>query len=607
MLETATCEGCGGTAAAFSSVGGGGLSRQERDSLVWGHTWVISTRALNEIRFQGPRTKFYAQLAPPGTQIWTGSQGDFSAARYVGTTATYTFPSLTWGSSADMFNATRQSDVRDDFLFTANKHNLKAGFAFLNIPSYEDVTASPQGTWTFSTDQFFDGSAAAIAALKNPTQFTASFPRLTRQLTNNWWQLYGQDEWKVRPNVTLNLGVRYDLQAGAFNQNLTQSMFPRPLPYVDFASRGDHNNIAPRLGFAWDVTNDGKTVVRGGYGWYYMYIQLAALRAEITTIRQTSITIKNPTYPDPYGGKTPESFASTAPPNIAIVDNGLQNPVAKTLNFGIARELAPNLAIDIDGVYTHSSQLTMTANINTPVTPTGARPDPTWGRITQTQSNGEAKYRALYVRLDKRYSNRWQALLSYTLLKTDSTAGVGTNGVVTDFYHPEYDLGPATSDRRHNLVASGSVLMPYDITLGAVWSLRSTIPFSALAGTDLNNDGFVTDYVPGTTANQGNRDDNFLATVNAFRATKGLAAIPASNIDTNRYNSFNVRASKTLQLGGRKKVELIGQVFNVFGTDNLLVQASGNQQVSNALSDSFGRILAAQPRRQAEIAVRFMF
>ena len=190
--------------------------------------------------------------------------------------------------------------------------------------------------------------------------------------------------------------------------------------------------------------------------------------------------------------------------------------------------------------------------------------------------------------------------------ESDSTAGVGTNGAVSDVYHPEWDFGPATSDRRHTLVASSSVLLPYDVTLGAVWNIRSMM-FSARAGTDLNRDGAVTDYVPGTMANEGNRNDNFLATVNAYRATLGRAPIPASNIDNNRYNSFNVRASKTLQLGGRRKVELIGQVFNVFGVDNLLVQASGNQQVSNALSDSFGRILAAQNRRQAEIAVRFMF
>lgn len=607
MLETASCEGCGGQAAAFSSVGGGGLSRQERDSLVWGHTWIISTHALNEIRVQGPRTRFYAQLAPPGTKVWDGTQGDFSAGRYAGTTPVYTFPSLTWGSSADMFNVTRQSDVRDDFQVTGSRHSFKTGFAFLNIPSYEDVTAAPLGTWQFTTDQYFDGSAAAIAALRNPTQFTASFPRLTRTLTNNWWQLYAQDEWKPMSNLTLNLGIRYDLQAGAFNQNLDQSMYPRPLPYVDFKSRGDHNNVAPRLGFAWDATNDGKTVFRGGYGWYYMYIQLAALRAEITTLRQTSITIRNPTYPDPYGGRTPESFASTAPPNISIVANDLQNPVARTVNFGVAREIAPNIAIDIDGVYTHSLNLTMTANINTPVTPTGARPDPTWGRIVQTQSSGEAKYRALYIRLDKRYSNRWQALVSYTLLKSDSTAGVGTNGAVTDFYHPEYDFGPATADRRHSLVASGSVLLPGEVTLGAVWNIRSTMPFSALAGTDLNNDGAVTDYVPGTTSNQGNRDDGFLATVNAYRATLGRAPIPASNIDNNRYNSLNIRASKALQLGGHRRVELIGQLFNVLGIDNLLVQASGNQQTSNALSDSFGRILAAQNRRQAELAMRFIF
>ncbi len=137
MLEEASCEGCGGPAAAFSSVGGGGHSRQERDSLIWGHTWVISTRMLNEIRAQGPNMMFNAQLAPPGTPIWTGAQGDFSAERYQYTTAVYNFPSLTWGSSADMFNKTNQTDIRDDFLFTTSDHGLKFGFAYLNIPSYE--------------------------------------------------------------------------------------------------------------------------------------------------------------------------------------------------------------------------------------------------------------------------------------------------------------------------------------------------------------------------------------------------------------------------------------------------------------------------------------
>jgi hypothetical protein len=109
--------------------------------------------------------------------------------------------------------------------------------------------------------------------------------------------------------------------------------------------------------------------------------------------------------------------------------------------------------------------------------------------------------------------------------------------------------------------------------------------------------------VPGTRRNQGNRDLD-LALVNEWRARNNRAPIAADNVDSNKYNRVDVRASKTFNVGSRR-VELIGQVFNVFGTDNL--GGVGSSQVSNALSDSFGRILTAEPRQQAELAVRFVW
>ena len=102
----------------------------------------------------------------------------------------------------------------------------------------------------------------------------------------------------------------------------------------------------------------------------------------------------------------------------------------------------------------------------------------------------------------------------------------------------------------------------------------------------------------------GHRDNaRMLEAVNAWRAANGLRPIPASQIDTNDYNSFDMRVSKSFALGGSRKVELIGQVFNVFGTDNLEPVA----WVTNALSNAFGRINLASNRQQAELAVRFAF
>jgi hypothetical protein len=223
------------------------------------------------------------------------------------------------------------------------------------------------------------------------------------------------------------------------------------------------------------------------------------------------------------------------------------------------------------------------------------------------RSEGAFVYKALLLRLDRRLFNRYQYMVSYTLAKqTNSWTGNNFGFSITDAGNPWLDEGPFDADRRHALVASGALLLPYDVTFGAVWGWRSSGPFSALAGVDLNRDGANTDYVPGTTRNMGNRDNAaVLAAVNAWRAQNGRAPIPAGQIDENTYNRVDVRASKSILLGGSRKVDLIAQLFNVFGADSL--GGFGTGWVTNSLSDTFGRITSALPRQQAEIAVRFAF
>ena len=116
----------------------------------------------------------------------------------------------------------------------------------------------------------------------------------------------------------------------------------------------------------------------------------------------------------------------------------------------------------------------------------------------------------------------------------------GTQSVVTDSAHINYDEGPNNSDRLHTLVASGSFLLPADVTIGGVFSYRSTMPFSAIAGVDINGDGNVTDYVPGTARNVFNRgnDAAMLAAVNAWRAVNNLGPIsPAFSTNATRRRS----------------------------------------------------------------------
>jgi carboxypeptidase family protein/TonB-dependent receptor-like protein len=590
------CEGCGGRQANQ------GNTLIPRDALVMGHTWVLGSRFLNEFRFNYAQQHQYQ--SPSGVQYY--KKFNFSPERFVGTTATYNLPSFNYGNDNFFLHHAMIREWRDDFSISASSHNIKFGADIQNNPLHEDSQGNPSGTWTFGVDQPFDPtSTATLATLTGATRFQASFPGLIRYQPHHYYQLYGQDEWKVSSRVTLNLGLRYERDTLIWNENRKNdgSFYPRVLPYVNFQNRGDDNNVSPRLGVAWDVTGDGKTVVRAGYGRLFNTIMNGTPGAEETTLRQTAISINNPSYPDPYQGRSPASFASTAPPNISIVSDDMVNPYADTISAGFSRQLGADMAINVDGVNTESNKFNAQVAINTPVN--GVRPLPAWGNITQVQSVGWQKYRAMLVRLEKRLSSRYQYTLSYTLQKvTDNSFGATSTGTITDAAHPEYDEGYGNADRRHSLVASGAYQLPADVVLGMVWTLRSTAPFSARAGVDLNGDGAITDYVPGTHKGQGNRDLD-MGLVNAWRATRGLGPLDASQFSKNDYNRVDARVSKAFTLGGKRRLEGIFQIFNLFGRDNL--GGIGSSFQTNALTNTLGQLLTAQNRQQAEIAIRMTF
>jgi hypothetical protein len=132
-----------------------------------------------------------------------------------------------------------------------------------------------------------------------------------------------------------------------------------------------------------------------------------------------------------------------------------------------------------------------------------------------------------------------------------------------------------------------------------------------LAGVDLNGDGVSNnDYVPGTTRNQAGRDSKnttlVLQKVNEWRLVRGLAPIDANQPQSSDYNRMDIRLSRAIALGGGRSVDLVAQVFNLFGRDNL-VGGTGGTFVANALSASYGKYTVAAPRREAEVGISFKF
>ena len=594
--ERSICAGssCGGRNAANA----GYDMEIPRRSIVGGHTWILSDRLLNDVRVQYATAAY--QIAPAGHPIFT-EVGEYPIER-VGPDRVQRrlqFPSLTYGGNYEALGPEERFQIKNVTSWHVpnrmGSHDIKAGFDYSRITFADDSQVNLNGTYQFGTDQYFDpADPASIAALRNPILFTMVTPPYYVPIPTHTYALFLQDDWRALDNLTVNVGLRYDRQLGSFNENIDVDRFRIPIPFIDTATRGDANNVGARLGFAYDLRGTGVSVLRGGYGRYYDNVRTLQNQYEWLNMQRYSIRISNPSYPDPFNGRNPLEFVTTTPPDIQVLSNTFENPRSDVFNVGFTRQLADDLAAHVDGVYTRVQGDRKIRNINGADPVTRLRPHPEFGRVDLEESASDAKYRGLYVRVEKRYSKRHQYLVSYSLVKSEDNNPAGR---WVDYPNKDADWGPSSAERRHSLTLSGSVLLPFDITLGSVWSLRSSLPFSATAGRDVNGDGFVSDFAPGTTRNQGNRGLD-LGQVNAWRATFNLPAIDADALASTKFQSLDLRASKSVPLGGSRRAEIVAQLFNVLNTVNL----SGIQ--TNALATTFGQASRAAAGRQAELALR---
>lgn len=584
-----TWQGCGG--AAESNCYDGLIPRH---AAVVGHTWTPSATMVNDFRFQYSYSSY--QLGPSGEPIYTDI-GNFPASRIALLQPVYSFPSFSYGQGYGELGIETRWEAKDDFNLIRGNHSIKFGFDFSHVPFADDQVTNYQGTWTFATDQAFNPKdPTSIANLQNPTQFTASIPGLYTSVPISQYSAYVQDDWRLRRDLTLSLGLRWDREIGSFNEDLNPNSFPKPIPFLgDPSQRGKPFNFGPRFGLAWNVGGKGKDVIRAGFGIYYNNIQTLLNFPENRNLVQCSVLIKNPTYPNPYGGQSPSAFCSTAAPTVTVLDQNFANPYSEQFTLGYSRELAHDFSIHVDGIYMHTLRDWRTEDMNYP-NAAGVRPLTQWARILDHKSISQSEYKGMYVRAEKRFAKRYQFLVSYSL-----TAARDDNpqAQVTNPANYNLDWGPANIDQRNVLVASGYVNLGWKFTVGAVWQIRSSMPFSALTSTT-DVDG-LRQYVPGTSRNQGDRVD-ILTAVNAYRATLGLAPIPASQINSSKFNSFDVLVTRPIFVREQRRIELKAQVFNLFGTTNL---TGGN--TTSATSANFGEILNASNLQQAELAVRIVF
>jgi outer membrane receptor protein involved in Fe transport len=580
-----------------------------RTSVVVGHTWVMNPRVLNDFRFQYAYSKY--EVSPPNSHgSWDA--GYFGPDRVGLCTPVYNYPSVIVGGCGNsQMGPEHRYQAKDDFTYQlpnlAGRHQMKWGADFSYVPFQEDNLGSPLGNWTFPLDLPYDPNNPKTF----PTQYTQSVP-VYANLPSKYFGLYVQDDWEVATGLTVNLGLRYDRQLGAYGDSLSEDQaltaeligqgavqYPLPIPFIDEGARGNGNNFGPRLGFAWDPTHDGRTNVHAGWGRYYDNMRTLQLGGEITWPQAQTIIISKPSYPDPLQGKSRDAFLSTAPPNITVMANDLKSPYSNSFSGGVTRELTRDIGVSADYTYVNRYADTFSVNINLANQATGVRPYPQFARVSQLQAVGNTTYRALFLKVDKRLSNRWSALVSYTLAYARDQPFANDLGSVYGYSRED---GYSLADRRHVLRTSGTVQLPWYMQLSAILDLRSSQPFNPATGVDINKDGFAIDVPPGVGFRSGCRDLN-LAAVNAYRATFSLA--PVSSVTCSGYQDIDLRFSKSIVFQSHR-IELIAQLFNLTNHANFATP------VSNPLSATFGQVnqilpYINAPSRQGELAVRFLF
>jgi hypothetical protein len=413
--------------------------------------------------------------------------------------------------------------LRDDYTLSYNaggRHDMKVGGEFLN-----------DATWMFVCNRcngLLDVQGGAV-----PANIESLFPNLMDVSTWNlaplssiarkyvvgvgsWRQnpprkVYAgwvQDDWNVRKRLTLNLGLRYDLETGVFAENIEL------LPFLPANRPSDTNNFGPRAGFAYSV-ND-RTVIRGGMGKYFGEI---SGQPSFWTKRYTEQIHPEILYdgrPDfavnPFNGPYPtyaQALATTCavshaancvrreiPSQLSAAD--LQIAYSYQGSLGLQRQVGSTSSVEADYVTTRSrAELYTRPNINLTYNPaTGAnypftdisrRPYPDFGLVNQFRSDGWSNYHALQTAFTRRMRNNWQASATYLLaMLKDAQSSPAPFAVAPDL-GGEYSL--AASDQRHRVVFNGIWQLPHALQLSGLYFFGSGERFATNYGGDLRATG----------------------------------------------------------------------------------------------------------------------
>ncbi len=540
-----------GGIADGTSTSAWGNSTLKAYSAVVGWTRIFGPSLTNDFRVGYVRNFAYDQQQPFGLNKASAYvPGVPDNAAVAGGVSQTSFNNFTFIGSPDYLpkqQVPQQFQYTDTLAWNRGSHSLKFGVdvraPMRNI--YQDE-ASTRGTLAFSGT--FSGISYADGLLGDVYQGTLNNVLYVDQ---RLWMASGfvQDDWKVTPKLTLNVGLRYDFATPAYSGSDKQANFDASgagsLYYATGGSLGDRTlvkvntkNFAPRFGFAYSA-ND-KTVIRGGYGIYNLLLQRAGSENQLALnppyLRQTTLISSGTTPAFTLQNGFPVNLLDPANINLALahiraMDPNSPTPYVQQWSFGIQRELPAQLVFTADYVGTKSTHLDLIHDLNQYVN--GTFPYPNFGYLEYQQSLGNGSYNGLEASVQRRFASGLSLEAAYTYSKSIQTTYAQTfTRALSSFDIPQrfvfsyvYEL-PFGKNKSLLSTGVGAALLGGWRSSG-VYTYSSGLPFSVTSGPNYSNaidvygNATALPNVIGTPTTVGNVSCWFY--VSANKACRGLA------------------------------------------------------------------------------------
>ncbi len=547
------------------------------------HAWTIGNGSLNQLAVQYGRRKF----DEPNNSTAIGEY--FSSGTTLQIGANIVGDQLDTG---DVF------EVRDTFYTRIGSgkwaQDLKFGGAWQYVKDDWNFPVYPKGLLIYVTD------TRAV-----PLLYVGTTGSGQSALTTNIISGFIQDDLRPSPRLTINLGLRYDLDTGGNNPDYTD-------PLMTTARGNDANNFQPRAGFSWDITGDGRHVMRGGVGMFTGRYLLVPAHIETQqngyTGRIIQQRINGAVLGLPAFTLDPNNPTTTGLPltrDSGRIDEKFVNPHSTQVTAGYSFRLGNSgLVADFEGIYVKGDDEIIIRDKNWSgngatgcnVAAANCRPNKSFNQINYYTNEGRSEYTAFVSSLTGTLKGGHLVTAAFTVAdkkNINDDFSPALTDYPSDPANIEAEWGRARADERYRFTSSAVIRLPARFTLSPIFEYGSGQPWNRRYGYDYNGDGKSSDRLPGV--------DKFTE-------------------DGPNFMTFNLRLTYGLPLGQTVRADLIAEFFNMFnrvnydvnsltvnGAEFLRGPTLQNATIAAVPNPNYKKYTATLPPFEAQFGVRLVF